>query len=56
MNVVMIGAVAGGVSGAIGYFLAGKVHGTEKGNQIYPLYSVVLFGMVVTASKLLMPL
>ena len=49
----MIGALAGGGSGAFGHFLAGKVHGNEKGQQIYPAYSVVFFGMMVLASKLI---
>lgn len=56
MNIVMIGAVAGGVSGAVGYFLAGKFHGDEKGTQIYPIYAVALFGIAVLASRLLLPL
>lgn len=54
MNIVMIGAVAGGVSGAVGYFLAGKFHGAEKVNQIYPLYAVSLFAIAVVASRLIM--
>ena len=53
MNYLMIGALAGGVSGAIGHFLAGKVHGDEKGQQIYPFYSVTFFGMMVLGAKLL---
>lgn len=53
MNYLMIGALAGGVSGAFGHFLAGKVHGDEKGQKIYPVYSVTFFGIMVFASKLL---
>ena len=51
MNYLMIGALAGGVSGAFGHFLAGKVHGNEKGEQIYPVYSVTFFGIMILASK-----
>lgn len=53
MNYLLVGAVAGGVSGAIGYFLAGKVHGVEKGQKIYPMYSATFFGVMVLASKLM---
>lgn len=49
----MLGAMAGGVSGAAGYFFADKVHGSEKVNQIYPVYAVIFFGLVVQVSKLL---
>ena len=53
MNYLVIGAVAGGVSGAIGHFLAGKVHGDEKGQKVYPMYSATFFGMMVLASKII---
>jgi hypothetical protein len=52
-NIILIGAMAGGASGAVGYFLAGKVHGDEKINQLYPLYSVIFFGLFVLATKLI---
>ena len=51
MDIVLIGALAGAVSGAIGYFLAGKFHGNEQGIKIYPLYSVTLFSTIVLAFK-----
>ena len=53
MNYLMIGAIAGGVSGAFGHFLAGKVHGEEKGQKIYPAYSVTFFGLMVLGAKLI---
>ncbi len=53
MNIVMIGAVAGGISGAVGFFFASKVHGDEKGNQLYPIYAVTIFAALVLTSKLL---
>lgn len=48
----MIGAVAGGVSGAAGFFLAGRFHGEEQGEKLYPIYSLALFGMMILASRL----
>lgn len=47
----MIGALAGGVSGAFGHFLAGKFHGDEKGQKLYPVYSVTCFGLMILGSK-----
>ena len=52
-NVLMIGAMAGGVSGAAGYLLADKVHGSEKVNQLYPVYAVIFFGLLIVTSKFL---
>ncbi len=52
MNYLMIGAVAGGISGAAGHFLAGKFHGDEKGEKIYPVYSATFFGLMVLGAKL----
>ncbi|MBC7714230.1 MAG: hypothetical protein H7177_12880 [Rhizobacter sp.] len=52
-NVILLGALGGGMSGAAGYFLAEKVHGNEKVNDLYPVYAVILFGLVVIASKFL---
>lgn len=49
----MLGALAGGFSGAFGYFLAGKFHGNEKGETLYPVYAVAFFGIMVTAAKFL---
>jgi hypothetical protein len=53
MTLVMIGAVAGGVSGAAGYFVAGKFHGEEKVETLYPLYAAALFVVMVVATKLI---
>jgi hypothetical protein len=53
MNVLMLGAVAGGFSGAFGYFLAGRVHGEEKVETLYPVYAVIFFGAMVAAAKFL---
>lgn len=52
MNYYMIGAVAGGLSGAFGHFLAGKFHGEEKGQKIYPVYSATFFGLMVLGAKM----
>lgn len=51
MNYLMIGAVAGGLSGALGHFFAGKFHGDEKGQKIYPVYSATFFGLMVLGAK-----
>ncbi len=53
MNIILIGALAGGFAGAFGFFLAGKVHGNEKGEQLYPLYAATFFGLLVLSAKLL---
>jgi hypothetical protein len=53
MTLVMLGAVAGGVSGAAGYFVAGKIHKEEKAESLYPLYAAALFVVMVVASKLI---
>ena len=52
MNLLMLGAVAGGVSGAAGFFLAGRFHGEEKGEKIYPLYALSFFGLMILAARL----
>lgn len=49
----MLGALAGGVSGAFGFFLAGKFHGNDKGERLYPIYSATFFGLIVLATKFL---
>ena len=51
MNLLMLGALAGGFSGAVGFFLAGRFHGEEKGGKIYPVYAVSFFGLMVMAAK-----
>lgn len=51
MNLLMLGAVAGGVSGAAGYFIAGKFHDEEKIETIYPMYAAALFIAIVIASR-----
>lgn len=48
----MLGALAGGVSGAFGFFLAGKFHGKEAGETLYPLYAATFFGLIVLSAKL----
>lgn len=53
MNSLMIGAVAGGLSGAFGHFIAGKFHGEDKGEKIYPIYAASFFGLIVLAAKLI---
>lgn len=51
MNLLVLGALAGGLSGAIGFFLAGRFHGEEKGEKLYPVYSASFFGLMILASK-----
>ena len=53
MNLLMLGALAGGFSGAFGFFLAGKLHGNDKGERLYPIYSATFFGLIVLATKFL---
>ena len=53
MNLLMLGAVAGGFSGAFGYLVADKIHGEEKVKTIYPVYAVSLFGLMILATKLI---
>ncbi|TDP52164.1 hypothetical protein C8D79_2814 [Bacteriovorax stolpii] len=53
MNLLMLGALAGGFSGAFGFFLAGKFHGNDKGEKLYPIYSATFFGLIVLATKFL---
>nr|BDT28351.1 hypothetical protein BHI3_18170 [Bacteriovorax sp. HI3] len=53
MNLLMLGALAGGFSGAFGFFLAGKFHGNDKGERLYPIYSATFFGLIVLATKFL---
>ena len=48
---LLLGAVAGGLSGAFGHFLAGKFHGDEKGERVYPLYAAIFFGLMVLTAK-----
>ncbi len=48
----MLGALAGGFSGAFGFFLAGKFHGSDKGESLYPIYSVTFFALIVVTAKL----
>ena len=52
MNLLLMGALAGGLSGAFGHFLAGKLHGPQKGEKIYPLYAATFFGLIVLATRL----
>lgn len=51
MNLLIIGAVAGGLSGAAGYFLAEKIHGKERIEAIYPAYAAALFIALVIISR-----
>lgn len=49
----MLGALAGALSGALGFYLAGKFHGNEKGAKIYPLYSATFYGLIVLTTRFL---
>lgn len=51
MGLLMLGAVAGGVSGAAGYFIAERFHDEEKIETIYPMYAAALFIAIVIASR-----
>ena len=53
MNLIFIGALAGGLSGALGFLIAGKFHGTEKREHIYPLYSATFFGLFLLTIRLM---
>ena len=51
MNLLMLGALAGGVSGAAGYFVAERFHDQEKIDTIYPMYAAAFFIAIVIASR-----
>ena len=51
MNQVIIGALAGGFSGSVGFLIAGKFHGKEKGKEWYPAYSALLFCAIILTIK-----
>jgi hypothetical protein len=51
MNQIILGAMAGWFSGGLGYIIAGKFHGEEKGQTWYPAYAAVLFCSVIVAAK-----
>lgn len=51
MGLLLIGAVAGGFSGAAGYLIAGKIHGKEKIEMIYPAYAALCFAAIILAAK-----
>ena len=53
MNLLMLGALAGGFSGAFGFFLAKKFHGSDKAESHYPIYAASFFGLIVLAAKFL---
>jgi hypothetical protein len=43
MDKVILSGLLGAAAGAIGWALARKIHGNEKVEQLYPLYSLCLF-------------
>jgi hypothetical protein len=51
MDHILLGAIAGGFSGSVGYLVAGKFHGKEKGESIYPMYAAALFCTIVLVFK-----
>lgn len=55
MSLLLLGAVAGGASGALGYITAEKIHSKDLVEQYYPLYSLVFFSILIVCAKLIMP-
>jgi len=45
MDKVLLSGLLGAVSGAIGWALARQIHGCDRVEQLYPLYSLSLFGL-----------
>lgn len=43
MTNIIVGAIAGGVAGAVGYFLANKFHNKEKAKTLYVVYMMAIF-------------
>lgn len=43
MTNIIIGAIAGGVAGAVGYFLANKFHNKDKAKTLYVVYMMAIF-------------
>lgn len=45
MDKVLVSGLLGAAAGAIGWVLARRIHGKDKVEQLYPLYSLSLFGL-----------
>jgi len=45
MDKVLLSGLLGAAAGAIGWALTLKIHGKEKVEQLYPLYSLCLFAL-----------
>ena len=52
MELILLGALAGGCSGALGHLTASKIHEKEKAEKIYPLYALVFFSILVVCAQL----
>ena len=50
MEQILLGAIAGGFSGALGHFTAGKIHDKDKAQKIYPIYSSIIFVILIAAT------
>lgn len=52
MELLLVGALAGGASGALGYFTASKFHQKDLVERIYPLYSLIFFVTLVVGARM----
>lgn len=52
MELLLVGAIAGSASGALGYFTASKFHQKDLAERIYPLYSLVFFIALVVGARI----
>lgn len=52
MNLILLGALAGGCSGALGHLAASKIHEKDLAERIYPLYAFIFFAILVGCAQL----
>ncbi len=52
MELLLVGAIAGGASGALGYFTASKFHQKDLVERIYPIYSLIFFVALVVGARI----
>lgn len=45
MDKVLLSGIFGACAGAMGFFLASRMHGKDKAEKRYPPYSLALFGL-----------
>lgn len=45
MDIVLLSGLFGAAAGALGFFIAKKIHGPDLVERCYPPYSLAFFGM-----------